>query len=400
MFTASFRYLFLISLSLHSFLIAEQAKKTVCLNMIVKNEAEVICRCLESVKPLIDYWVIVDTGSNDRTQEIIKEFMKDIPGELHERPWIDFAHNRTQALELARGKADYLLFIDADETLLMAPDFKLPPLDKDFYFITTEYSGTKYGRVQLINNHLNWKWTGVLHEAVDCPQATTRGTIIGLTNFVRTDGARSKDPQKFQKDILVLENALKTEPHNTRYAFYLAQTYKDAGEYEKAIASYHKRIAMGGWDQEIYWSKLQIALLQELLNKDPETIVEGYRQAYLYRPSRAEPLYRLANYYRRNEQYQAGYEIANQGLHIKDSSDTLFVEHWIYDYGLLLEFSICAYWVEKYQESLLASNLLLTDSTLPNHVLTCVKANLGWIHLKLNETIENYKKTLISACQE
>src|ERR1700732_422892 len=66
-------------------------KKTVCLNMIVKDETRVIRRCLESVKPVIDYWVIVDTGSTDGTQAMIKDFMKDVPGELQERPWVDFA---------------------------------------------------------------------------------------------------------------------------------------------------------------------------------------------------------------------------------------------------------------------------------------------------------------------
>jgi cellulose synthase/poly-beta-1,6-N-acetylglucosamine synthase-like glycosyltransferase len=50
-------------------------KKTVCLNMIVKNESQVIEKCLASVKPLIDYWVIVDTGSTDKTQQIVKKCM-------------------------------------------------------------------------------------------------------------------------------------------------------------------------------------------------------------------------------------------------------------------------------------------------------------------------------------
>ena len=64
--------------------------KTLCLNMIVKNESHVIKRCLDSVKPIIDYWVIFDTGSTDGTQRIIQEVLKDIPGQLHERPWVNF----------------------------------------------------------------------------------------------------------------------------------------------------------------------------------------------------------------------------------------------------------------------------------------------------------------------
>lgn len=63
-------------------------KPTICLNMIVKNESAIIEKCLASAKPFIDYWVIVDTGSNDGTQQIIQKFMKDIPGELHEKPWV------------------------------------------------------------------------------------------------------------------------------------------------------------------------------------------------------------------------------------------------------------------------------------------------------------------------
>ena len=81
------------------------ARQSLCLNMIVKNEAAVIRRCLDSVLPIIDHWVIVDTGSTDGTQDIIRAHLKDLPGELHERPWRDFAYNRSEALELARWKS-------------------------------------------------------------------------------------------------------------------------------------------------------------------------------------------------------------------------------------------------------------------------------------------------------
>lgn len=91
------------------------------LNMIVKNETAVILRCLKSVKPWIHSWAIVDTGSTDGTQQLIQDFMQDLPGKLFERPWQNFGFNRTEALQLAQDPslphADYLMFIDADQTL-------------------------------------------------------------------------------------------------------------------------------------------------------------------------------------------------------------------------------------------------------------------------------------------
>ena len=85
--------------------------------MIVKNEAHVIERCLRSVRPLIHAWAIADTGSSDGTQDIIRRCMAGMPGELIERPWVDFASNRNEALELAKKYGDYALIIDADEVL-------------------------------------------------------------------------------------------------------------------------------------------------------------------------------------------------------------------------------------------------------------------------------------------
>src|SRR5215472_9696406 len=101
----------------------EANHQILCLNMIVENEAAVIARCLASVRPIIDYWVIVDTGSTDGTQDAIRTLMADRPGELYERPWRDFAHNRSEALALAQPHGEYVLWIDADDVLELKPDF-------------------------------------------------------------------------------------------------------------------------------------------------------------------------------------------------------------------------------------------------------------------------------------
>lgn len=364
---------------------AEEKKKTICVNMIVKNESKVITRCLASVKPIIDYWVIVDTGSTDGTQDIIKAFMKDVPGELHEVPWVNFEYNRNRALDFAKGKADYLLIIDADEVLRISPDFKKPNLEKDFYHIMTEYGGTEYTRVQLVNNKLHWRWIGVLHEALDCPEAKTCDLIAGLTNVVSTDGARSQDPQKFQKDVKILEEALKKDPTNTRYTFYLAQSHRDAAQYPQAIEIYNKRVDMGGWDQEVYWSMYQAALLQKVSGVSADLFIPNLYKAYHYRPTRVEPLYHLANYYREKENYAQGYLIASVGCSVPASSDVLFVEKWMYDWGLPLEFSICAYWIGKYDECKNTCMKMLENQKLPTPVRECVERNLGFTNAKLLE---------------
>src|SRR5690349_14287434 len=96
-------------------------RPTICLCMIVRDEADVLAAGLRSALPLIDTWVICDTGSTDGTQALIAQELASLPGELHEHEWVDFGHNRTRLMELARGKADYLLLLDADNTVEAAP---------------------------------------------------------------------------------------------------------------------------------------------------------------------------------------------------------------------------------------------------------------------------------------
>lgn len=366
---------------------APEGKKTVCLNMIVKNETKILARCLDSVKPIIDFWVIVDTGSTDGTQKLIKEVMNGIPGELHERPWINFAHNRNEALDLAKGKADYVLIIDADDMLEFTPDFKLPKLEKDGYYFQIHYNGLRYSRLQLVRGDLDFKWTGVVHEVIGSPTAKNLETLEGVTYVCSRGGARSEDPRKYYKDAELLEAAMKENPKSTRDQFYLAQSYRDAGEHKLALENYQKRADMGGWPEEVFWSKLRVAQMQDALEMPEDVVVKSYFDAYHFRPSRVEPLFYLTNYYRRKNNFLMGFLVAQIGLGVPLSKDVLFVEKWAYDYNLLLEYSICAYWIGEYEKCQEASQKILAMKDIPEGVQNCVKKNLEFANAKLAERL-------------
>lgn len=346
------------------------AGQVVCLNMIVKNEAGVIRRCLDSVRPVIDYWVIVDTGSTDGTQNIIREYFYDRPGELHERPWQDFAHNRSEALRLARDKGDYTLIIDADDALEIAPGKHLPPLTADSYSVEIGDSSLIYQRPQLVRNALPWRYEGVLHEFITCDGADSQSALLAGFRIRRNhDGARRRDPHTYQRDAAVLEAALQTETSpflRSRYRFYLAQSYRDCGEREKAVENYLARAELGFWQEEVFISLYAAAQIMEGLGRPDNEVIDLYLRAAAALPSRAEALHGASRLCRLKGRHVQGYEIAKRGLEIPmPSSDALFLEPWIYELGLLDELSVNAYWAGHHRESLDASLALLATGKLP-----------------------------------
>lgn len=344
----------------------------ICLNMIVKDEKKVIKRCLNSVKQVIDYWVIVDTGSTDGTQEVIREALDGIPGELYQRPWINFGSNRTEALVLAQGKGDYFLLIDADEMLEFSKNFSCQLLDKDCYLVKTidPEDSLEFSKICLISAAKDWKWEGVIHEYLTC-SSTAQAQIWECVTCIRdtSNSGRSQDPEKYQKDVRLLEEALKADPHNSRYLFYLAQSYSNARDYLSALKCYEKRAEMkGGCHQEMMWSFFSIAKIQDHLNFPSEQVVQSYCRAYQQYPMRAEPLFHLANYYMKLGNVLLAYLVSQHGIGIPYPEDTGYVEHLVYEYGISFLFANASLMLGKKEEALLIyKRLLLHPKLLPAH---------------------------------
>jgi hypothetical protein len=358
--------------------------------MIVKNESRLIERCLDSVRPLIQYALVVDTGSDDGTQGIIRRYLArhGLPGEVVEEPWRDFAHNRTSALAALRRheEVDYALIIDADDRLVLEDGFDAERfragLRADLVDVRIEYGGVAYHRPQIFRNRLGFTFKAVLHEYLEGPPGElTRATATGLHIVASTDGARGRNPRKYLDDAELLEKALlsETDPFLiSRYTFYLAQSYRDSGDKTQlpaALAAYLRRAELGYWAEEIFVSLLEAGKIMAELGRPFDEVIATLRRASAAAPTRAEALHWAAHYCRTRERYAEGYGFAASGLKIAAPADGLFVESWVYDYALLDEYAINAYWVGAYRECLDACLQLLSGGKLPAEMTGHVLAN-------------------------
>lgn len=350
----------------------EQKKRaSVCLVMIVKNEKEVIKRCIDSVKDYISYWVICDTGSTDGTQEIIKSTMEEygIPGELHEHEWVDYGTNRTKSLELSEGKCDYRLIIDADDTLnVWDPENMFVDLVEDSYKIRLKLGEISYFRTQIIRSNQSWKYIGVLHEYLEGPLDVelTEGYIeeAEMIASVSGDTRDIKGNSKYYNDALVFEKELVTKPDlddglKARYQFYLAQSYRDAGMYERSVENYQKRVELGGWPEEVYISLYMIAKMKMALGKSEEEIINSLLKAWEYRPVRLEAPYTLIRFLVDKKRYFFAFTIAGTCMRMRACDDILFVESEIWKWKMADEFSVLAYYTGNINEAYVAANSII-----------------------------------------
>jgi glycosyltransferase involved in cell wall biosynthesis len=382
-----------------------------CLVMIVKDEEDTMERCLRAVAPYIKYWVIVDTGSSDNTLEVINKTMESlgIPGELHQRPWVNFEVNRTESLNLAKGKCDYRWIIDADDTFIQENPNVNPfaGLDKfpDCYQILYKLNNLQYHRAQIVKSDQNWVYKGVLHEYLHLDEKKEQIYQAPVPNaFVMADISPLKRAasleEKYSKDAVILEEALVKEPDNDRYMFYLAQSYRDSDQLEKSIEAYNKRIAMGGWEEEVYYSMYMIAKMKERMGAPIEEVTNLYSRAWEYRPSRLEALFHTMRKYREQKRFLIAFAYGDIGIKTRGTQDILFIEAEIWQWRLLDEYSLAAHYIGNPEIAMEKTNAIITApffKTLPSDEQNRLLKNMEFYKKGAHEKAKHAQITKMEA---
>lgn len=329
--------------------------------MIVRNEAKIIQRLLNSLVGFIDGLVICDTGSTDGTPLLFQKFAQEHHLEsyccLGSEPFRDFGHNRSFGLSLARHTIEeswhwpldrtFLLCLDADMTL-SRKDPMLGPLtnwsrqillEADCHMVNQTGGSVIYTNARILRASLPWRALGVTHEYYDAP-AHSRRQEEDLLILDWSDG--SNRVEKGERDVRLLKQGLIDEPTNGRYMFYLAQTYRDTGQSTRALAMYEKYMQHSTFPEEKWYAMYAKGQCYENL-KQWGPALKCYVDAYEYRPIRLEPVMKIITYYRNHGQMRAAWLFVLEALTKPfPKDDALFIQKYDWDVSVLLEGSIAA----------------------------------------------------------
>lgn len=330
------------------FVLNKSNTPTLCLNMIVKNESKIITRLFDSVISIIDCYCICDTGSTDNTIDIIENYFKqkNIPGKVVQETFKNFCHNRTFALKSCIGMSEFILLLDADMILDIKSFDKSILNTADAFNILQGNDSFYYQNMRIVRNNGLYKYIGVTHEYIDIPANSNVTSIDKSMLFIKDIGDGGCKNDKFNRDIKLLTDGLKEEPNNSRYYFYLANTFHDLGNFDEAIDYYKKRIENGGWKEEVWYSYYRIGLCYIKQNKMQDALwyfMEGYN----YYPDRLEGLYEIMHYYRNNGKNRLAFTIYNMCIDYLDNKNRdnyLFLNNDVYKFKLFYEYTIVAYY--------------------------------------------------------
>jgi FkbM family methyltransferase len=306
--------------------------------MIVKNEAHGIVETLNSFRPFIDRWTILDTGSTDGTQELIKKTLDGIAGELHEEPFVDFSTSRNRALELHGTSTVFAVMPDSDDYLVDGATLRAfvearRDAGDEAYGLNIRRGQLSYYLPLVMRTSARWRYSGRVHECCGRPGGQPASVQVPVAQLRQDPKPQSREASRarWHRDLELLKGDKLADPRSSRTSFYLAQTYECLGRPEDALAEYEWRIAIGGWAEETFEAMLRRAKILDALKRWPEAEL-AFLEAYQFDARRAEPLFAIANHYYGLDQHALVYLFASRALALPKPNTALFVDAEIYEW--------------------------------------------------------------------
>ena len=389
-------------------------RPTLSFATMCKNEEHCIGKTLECVSPYVDYVVVADNGSTDKTFEIVKEFFKEtgIPGAWHIDPWDGYAVNKTKMMSYVKGKTDYVLHLDADDFLSGDFSFTYDDSGFDCYEMTLKRGALSWDATVIYNNNLSWRFIGTAHTVIraDDKPHTLTGNLTHK-GFIDANGigSRAFDPRKFWYDGERLTkqfwDCLTNDPDRllTRSAFYAGQSYMDYGNQvgdhestEKGLRWYRLFLRFQGtWIEEQFEAQMRISrCLMRLPNhKDKlDEIISEMDKAIAIFDDRAEPYFFLGEHLVKNGHHELGYQYLKKakGCSLENAQKKyrLFVNVNTYNKNINDWLSVACYYINKIEEGEELINECLNDKTF-SHSYDHYNRNLDLFNKLKTKEYEN-----------
>lgn len=346
-------------------LVTRDHKNLLTLVLMVKDEEPAIIKTLESyIDSGINYVLLYDTGSTDKTVEVARDYLKEqgVNFFIREEPFIDFATSRNRALRLAEDlfpDNKFMIMPDAEWYLHGGTDilkFCEENLNdsENCYLIKIINPGIDFGMPRLIRAHEKIKFIGKCHEVPSVganKQAPANIYFeLGISRF-----GLDKSTKRWSRDRDVLLKEFMENPQDSRTSFYLAQTYHCLNDFKNAYKFYKFRSKLVGWPEEDFMTLYRLAQVAENLKTEdggdnwPEALYY-YLEAYSFRPNRVEPLIKIARHYLHNRNPLC-YLFAKKACDTPyPANDILFIDKYLYDYERYDLLAQCSWYIGEYED--------------------------------------------------
>ena len=306
----------------------------ICLAMLVKDEGAVIGRCLQSVKAIISSYYIIDTGSLDNTTQIIAEALEDIDGDLVKRPFSSFGQLREELYRQAGQRAEFVLFVDADETLALSDDKALDADLPDLGLVAIDFGTHCYRQLRLLRSALDVRCIGHVYETPVYADSHRPEPVSGFKLRNHRDGCRSENQQLPQTDTPHLLAELGTTQRDAEVLLQLAKLAHLSGQHNNA-KNYLQRCIEVATDQEIIWQAYyQFGKSAMQSEGGDEIAIQSFMQAYELFPDRAEPLHKLIECLQKTGKHETAESLASVAKTICLPWDARYFEPACYDVQL------------------------------------------------------------------